>query len=105
VADISVKHSDAAMALLTSNLGFFQTEIPADLYLYLESLLDYAFDEFREMKIRLKPGVLQDDMDQMTFAAWMYRKGVNGEGKTQMLRRIIQNRQVRNALADGEESA
>ena len=41
-------------------------------------------------------------MDQMTFAAWMYRNGVNGEGKTQMLRSIIRNRQVRNALADEE---
>lgn len=103
--DFELKHSPVAMDLLKSNLGYYSTEIPEDLKSYLESLLDYAFDEFREMKIILKPGVLQDDMDQMTFAAWMYRKGVSGEGKTQVLRSIIRNRQVRNALADGEESA
>ena len=105
MADFELKHSPVAMDLLKSNLGYFNTEIPDDLKSYLESLLDYAFDEFREMKIRLTPGVLQDDMDQMTFAAWMYRKGVNGEGKTQMLRSIIRNRHVRNALANTEESA
>lgn len=104
MADISVKHSDAAMALLTSNLGFFQTVIPPDLYLYLESLLDYAYDSFLEMKVYLTPGVLKDDMDQMVFAAWMYRKGVNGEGKTEMLKSIIRNRQVRSALTGEEEN-
>lgn len=105
MADFETKHSLVAMDLLTANLGYYSTEIPPDLKRYLESLLDYAFDEFREMKIELSPGTMQDDMDQMVFAAWMYRKGVNGEGKTQMLRSIIRNRQVRNALADGEVSA
>lgn len=104
MADISAKHSDAAMALLTSNLGFFQTEIPADLRLYLESLLDYAYDDFEEMSIHLSPGTLRDDMDQMVHAAWMYRKGINGEGKTEMLIKIIRKRQVGNALADEEGS-
>ncbi len=105
MSDFELKHSPVAMDLLKANLGYYSTEIPADLKSYLESLLDYAFDEFRKMKVQLSPGTLQDDMDQMVFAAWMYRKGVNGEGKTQMLRSIIRNRQVRNALADGEESA
>lgn len=102
MADFELKHSPVAMDLLKANLGYYSTKIPTDLMSYLESLLDYAFDEFREMKIALSPGVLQDDMDQMTFAAWMYRKGVNGEGKTAMLKSIIRNRQVRNALADDE---
>lgn len=104
MADFEFKHSPVAMDLLKANLGYYSTEIPPDLKSYLENLLDYAFDEFREMKIELSPGTLQDDMDQMVFAAWMYRKGVNGEGKTQMLRSIIRNRQVHKALNDGEES-
>lgn len=104
MAEIIIKHSDTAMALLTSNLGFFQTVIPPDLYLYLESLLDYAYDSFYEMKVILTPGVLKDDMDQMVFAAWMYRKGVTGEGKTEMLKSIIRNRQVRSALTGEEEN-
>lgn len=104
MSDFELKHSPVAMDLLKANLGYYSTEIPSDLKSYLESLLDYAFDEFREMKIELSPGILQDDMDQMVFAAWMYRKGTSGEGKTQMLRCIIRNRQVRNALNDGEVS-
>ena len=105
MADFEIKHSLVAMDLLTANLGYYSTEIPPDLERYLESLLDYAFDEFREMKIELSPGTMQDDMDQMVFAAWMYRNGVTGEGKTEMLKSIIRNRQVHCALTAGEENA
>jgi hypothetical protein len=63
--------------------------------------MEYAFSEFAEMKVQLTPGTLNDDMDQMVYAAWMYRKGVNGDGKTEMLKSIIRNRQVRNALKNG----
>ena len=100
MADENKKYSDAGMALLKANLGYYNTEIPAGLQTYLQSLMEYALDEFAEMKIFLKPGVLHDDMDQMTYAAWMYRKGVSGEGKTEVLKSIIRNRQVRNALAE-----
>ena len=105
MADENKKYSDAGMALLKANLGYFNTEIPTELLTYLQSLMEYAFNEFLEMKIQLVPGTMNDDMDQMTYAAWMYRKGVNGEGKTEMIKTIIRNRQVRSALADGEETA
>lgn len=101
MADENKKYSEAGLALLKANLGYFGTEIPDELRTYLQSLMEYAFQEFAQMKILLTPGTLNDDMDQMTYAAWMYRKGVNGEGKTEMLRSIIRNRQVRNALSDG----
>lgn len=103
--EIQIKFSPAGLAMLRANLGFFSTEIPTDLQEHLERLLNYAFDDFAEMKIHLTPGKLKDDMDQMVHAAWMYRKGVNGEGKTEMLKSIIRNRQVRNALEDVEETA
>ena len=101
----TVKHfSETAKILLRSNLGFFSTEIPADLEAHLESLLNYAFSDFAEMNIHLIPGQLKDDMDQMIHAAWMYRNGVNGSGKHEMLKSIIRNRQVSNALTDEEAS-
>lgn len=103
MADENIKYSAAGMALLKANLGYYNTEIPTELLTYLQSLMEYAWDEFAEMKIPLMPGTMNDDMDQMVYAAWMYRKGINGEGKTEMLKTIIRNRQVRNALADGEE--
>lgn len=106
MADTTQKHSEAALALLKANLGYFGTKIPDDLLSYLRGLLNYAFDDFAKMNIHLHPGTLTDDMDQMVHAAWMYRKGVNGEGKTEMLKAIIRNRQVDNVIsADEEEEA
>lgn len=98
--EIQIKFSPASLAMLKANLGFFSTEIPPDLQEHLEHLLDYAFDDFAEMKIHLTPGKLKDDMDQMVHAAWMYRNGVNGNDKHEMLKSIIRNRQVASALAD-----
>lgn len=100
MADVTTKFSPAGKTLLLSNLGFFNTEIPSELDAYLESLLNYSFDKFAQKNIHLTPGVLEDDMDQMVFAAWMYRNGINGSGKTEMLKSIIRNRQVSNALKE-----
>lgn len=98
------KHSATALVLLKSNLGYYSADIPQEVESYLESLLDYAFDAFARMGIALKPGVQKDDMDQMIYAAWMYRNGVNGNGKNEMLKSIIRNRQVSNALCNEEET-
>lgn len=100
MADENKKYSQAALALLKSNLGYFGTEIPADLLTYLQQLLEYAYDDFSRMGIHLELGTLKDDMDQVTHAAWMYRAGVNGSGKTEMLKSIIRNRQVQNATTE-----
>lgn len=97
------KFSDAALALLKANLGYYDSTIPADLLKYLTYLLTYALDSFAGMGIVLSPGVLEDDMDQMTYAAYLYRHGVTGAGKTEMLRQIIRDRKVR--AATGEEAA
>ena len=94
------KHSQAAKSLLLANLGFFDSEIPNELDIYLHSLLDYVFDDFVRMGITLVPGVIKDDMDQAIHAAWMYRNGVTGNGKSEMLKAIIRNRQVSSALKE-----
>lgn len=99
----NLKFSDAALALLKANLGYYDSTIPAALLGYLTYLLSYALDSFAGMGIVLTPGVLEDDMDQMTYAAYLYRQGVTGAGKTEMLRQIIRDRKVR--AATGEEAA
>lgn len=96
------KYTDSALALLRANLGFYNTEIPADLEVYLRKLLEYSFDAFRGAGIDLSVGCLTDDMDQMSFAAWMYRNGTSNAGKPQQLREMIRNRQVRLALEADE---
>ena len=96
------KFSPAAMSLIRSNLGHFDSDIPLELESYLEALLNYAHDDFAKMGIQLTVGNLKDDMDQMVYAAWMYRSGVDGSGKTEMLKSIIRNRQVSGALTRQE---
>ena len=100
MADTDKTYSEAAVALLKANLGYFSTKIPEDLRTYLVQLLEYAYQDFSRMGITLNPGTLTDDMDQVTHAAWMYRKGVNGEGKTEMLKSIIRNRKVSKAISE-----
>ena len=105
MADNILKHSQTATALLKANLGFFSAEIPTDLETYLLYLLDKAFADFGEMGIHLQIGTLSDDFDQATFAAWMYRNGPTGGGKTEVIKSIIRNRQVNQALKDPEDNA
>ena len=97
---ITTNYSDTALALLKANLGFFSSSIPADLETYLRSVLEKAFADFALMKISLQPGTLSDDFDQATYAAWLYRNGSKGAGKTEVLKCIIRNRQVNQALRD-----
>lgn len=101
MAEAEIKYSPAAATLLRANLGYFDSHIPPELEIYLYQLLEYAYDDFAEKNIFLKIGVLKDDMDQMILAAWMYRNGVTGAGKHEMLKSIIRNRQVNNALKEG----
>ena len=99
MADTSNNYSDTAVSLLKADLGFFSGSIPADLETYLLSLLDKAFADFRDiMKIHLQPGKLSDDFDQSTYAAWLYRNRATGNDKTVMLKSIVRNRQVHQAL-------
>ena len=97
---IKPKHSLAAVSLLLANLGFFNSDIPFELRSYLYNLLDYAFDAFANIGITLEPGNIKDDMDQVVYAAWMYRNSVTGADKTEMLKSIIRNRQVFAALKE-----
>lgn len=98
-------YSAAALELLKANLGFFDSQIPEALESYLESLLSKAFSDFGEMNIMLQPGNLSHDFDQAAYAAWLYRNGPTGAGKPEMIKSIIRNRQVNNALNSPEESA
>lgn len=105
MADTQKKYSDTAIALLKADLGFFGTQIPDDLETYLLSLLEKAFADFARMEIHLDPEKLDDAFDQAAYAAWLYRNRATGADKTEMLKSIKRNRQVNQALNDGEELA
>ena len=100
MADTTIHYSDTAVALLKADLGFFGTQIPADLETYLLSLLEKAFADFARMEIHLKPESLDDAFDQAAYAAWLYRNRATGADKTEMLKSIKRNRQVSQALND-----
>lgn len=105
MADTIRNYSDAAVAMLRANLGFFGSQIPIDLETHLLSLLEKAFADFAAMDIHLHPGTLTDDFDQSTYAAWLYRNAAIGADKTEMLKSIKRNRQVNQALKGGEDTA
>ena len=100
MADNKNNYSEAAVSMLKANLGFFGGKIPDDLDAYLLSLLGKAYADFLEMGVQLSPGLLADDFDQATYAAWLYRNAAVGSGKTEMLKSMIRNRQVGNALKE-----
>lgn len=100
-------YSDAALASLKANLGFYGTEIPADVAEYLRHLLEYAYLRLAETAgICLNPGNLYDDQLQVMYAAWMYRKRGEGSELPPMVRQAIRDYQVSKALAscEGESS-
>lgn len=101
MAETKPNYSEAAVALLKADLGFFNSTLPEYLESYLLSLLEKAFADFRDiMEIQLQPGTLSDDFDQSTYAAWLYRNRATGADKTEMLKSIKRNRQVNQALSD-----
>lgn len=105
MADTNKNYSDVAVALLKADLGFFGSNLPDDLDRYLLRLLEKAFADFQDiMNIHLQPGTLADDFDQSTYAAWLYRNRATGADKTTMLRSIVRNRQVGQALNAGGEA-
>lgn len=104
MAEPIANYSETAVVLLKANIGFFDSEIPKAMDAYLRFLLDKAFFDFAEMEILLHPGVLSDDFDQATYAAWLYRNGTAGAGKNEVLKCIIRNRQVNQALKSPGDS-
>ena len=105
MADTSVKYSVTAKSLLLANLGFYDTQIPDALQIYLQSLLEIAHRELQRAGIIINPGDLYDDQLQAMYAAWLYRNASKGLAKPPMLAQEIRDRQVEAALATACEEA
>lgn len=105
MANTTQNHSENAVMLLKANLGYFG-DVPTDVELYLVNLLDYAFQRLAETaEIHLKPGDIYDDLLQVMYAAWLYRKGSDGAEKPPMLKEAIRDYQVGKAMATHQEVA
>ena len=105
MADNFPKYSDTAQSLLLANLGFYDTQIPDALRIYLRSLLELAHRELQRAGIILSTGDLYDDQLQAMYAAWLYRNASKGLAKPPMLAQEIRDRQVEAALAAANEEA
>lgn len=93
--------SDLALGLLKASLGFFGSALDASVETYLKNCLSTADRELdEECGILLNHGDVYDDNLQAMYALWIYTKRKTGEGKPEMLRRAIRNRQVGNAIRD-----
>lgn len=94
--------NQTALALLKADLGYYDAAIPAELETYLSSILASAEKRILRAGVVLVAGDVDDDLFLSMYAAWMYRKRVDGSPKPQMLKDEIRNRQVDEALADAE---
>lgn len=94
--------NQTALALLKADLGYYDAAIPAELETYLSSILASAEKRILRAGVVLVPGNVDDDLFLSMYAAWMYRKRIDGSPKPEMLQDEIRNRQVDEALADAE---
>lgn len=106
MADMCIPYSDAALLMLKANLGYYGSDIPPDLEIYLAHLLGYAKRRLaKTAQIHLTPGDLYDDQLQVMYAAWMYRKGGDGAEKPPMLKEAIREYQLSKATAGAKEAS
>ena len=103
MANVKQNYSENAVMLLKANLGYYG-DIPSEVEIYLMSLLDYAFQRLAETaEIHLTPGDMYDDLLQVMYAAWLYRKGGDGAEKPPMLKEAIRDYQVGKAMVSDDE--
>lgn len=96
--------NQTALALLKADLGYYDAAIPAELETYLSSILASAEKRLLRAGVVLVAGDVDDDLFLSMYAAWMYRKRIDGSPKPQMLQDEIRNRQVDDALAELEDA-
>lgn len=98
-------YSAIAFSLLKADLGYYDSELPADIEINLADLLEYSFHALARAGINLDPNDVYDAKLQAMYAAWAYRKGREGAAKPPMLQQEIRDRQVAQALAADEETS
>ena len=96
-------YSAAALALLKADLGHYGAELPGDVENHLVDLLEVSYRRLARAGINLDPGNIDDDQLQAMYAAWLYRKRLDGSEKSPMLKQEMRDRQVDLALAPDEE--
>jgi len=96
--------NQTALALLKADLGYYDAAIPAELETYLSSILASAEKRILRAGVILVAGDVDDDLFLSMYAAWMYRKRIDGTPKPQMLQDEIRNRQVDDALVELEDA-
>jgi hypothetical protein len=89
--------SVAAMSLLQADIGLYSVADPTKLF--LEACIDSATEQLAASGVTIDETKPADLMLLTMYAAWLYRKRVNGTAKPPMLAREINNRQVRAASA------
>lgn len=87
-----------ALGLLKASLGYYGSTLDSAVETYLTQLLEYAETALAERDIVLDPEDIYDATLQAMYAGWLYRKSRTGEGKPEMLKSEIRDRQVKNAL-------
>ena len=98
-----IYYSETALSFLKADLGYYESELPADVEAYLKGLLNVAFHALARAGIALRVGEVYDDQLQAMYAAWKYRKSREGSEMSPMLRQEIRDRQVAQAVGAEDE--
>jgi len=85
------------LAMLKADLGF--KDPPQEVAAYLAQLLETAEAQIRGRGAPLAD-VTADQLFTASWAAWLYRKRVNGEGLPDMLRQELHSRLVRKVTTE-----
>lgn len=94
--------SSAALALLRANLGYPLSAVPDDVTALMTSDLDAAAADLTRMGIPADEADPSDLTLLVMYAAWRYRKRINGEPISPMLRAAINDRKVAKATQTPE---
>lgn len=94
-------YPEIALAMLKANLGYYDSSIPLELEKALQHKLIFSRQQLLEHGITIDDSSINDCFLLAMYAEWVHRKGPEGAGKSEMLKFVIQQRQLSQALAAG----
>ena len=96
MAETSYTYTDPAFPFLKADLGYLG-EAPQEVCSFMEGRLTMARADLARCGVDTSGDTVEDLQLVAMYAAWLYRKRDSGEGKPQMLRTAIHDRQVARA--------
>lgn len=92
-------HTSTEYQMLKVDLGFYN-DPPEPVKAYMEQLLASAHSSLADYGINIDSEDMQDEELVAMYASWLYRKRDSGSGKPRMLREALNDRKIREKVAE-----